>query len=78
MIHMSSKFLLSLLLAGAPLNQLRAADSVVLAPPPLAGPLHWTASEALIRPAADAHGIVSIKDNNPIHHESVEQTSLTN
>ena len=65
---MKSTFLLSLLLVGASLGDLRAAESTVTAPPPLAAPLQWTASDVLIRPASDARGIVSVKDPSIVRY----------
>ena len=65
---MKSKLILPLLLAGAWLGHLRAEDSAVSVPAPFAAPLHWTASDVLVRPAADAHGIVSVKDPSIIRY----------
>ncbi len=65
---MKSKIFLSLLLAGIALGGLQAADSGVNAPPTLAGPLQWMASDALVKPASDGRGIVSVKDPSIVRY----------
>jgi hypothetical protein len=59
---LKSVVLLSLLSAALRMGDLRAAESAVTAWPPFAEPLQWTASDAVVRPASDARGIVSVKD----------------
>jgi hypothetical protein len=54
--------------SSLPLVEFRAAESAANTPPLLAAPLHWTASEALVRPAADARGIVSVKDPSIVRY----------
>lgn len=65
---MKSPVLLSLLLVDASLGALYAAEPAVALPPPFAAPLHWTASGALVRPASDARGIVSVKDPSIVRY----------
>lgn len=65
---MKTKFVFSLLLVGAALGQLRAADPAITAPPPLNGPLHWTTGDAVVLPAPDARGIVSVKDPSIVRY----------
>jgi hypothetical protein len=64
---MNSKYLFLLLLAGASFGDGRAAESAVTASP-FAAPLQWTASDALIGPASDARGIVSVKDPSIVRY----------
>ena len=59
---MKTKFVFSLLLVGAALGQLRAADPAITVPPPLNGPLHWTTGDPVVVPPPNARGIVSVKD----------------
>jgi alpha-L-fucosidase len=54
--------------SSLPLVEFRAAKSAVTAPPPLNAPLQWTASDALVRPASDARGIVSVKDPSIVRY----------
>src|SRR5689334_18744203 len=56
------------LLASASLGDLRAAQSTGILPPPFVAPLHWTASDVLIGPVADAHGIVAVKDPSIVRY----------
>ncbi len=65
---MKSTSLLSLLLVGASWSALRAAEPAVAAPQPFAAPLQWTTSDALVRPAADGRGIVSVKDPSIVRY----------
>jgi hypothetical protein len=65
---MKPAFLLSLLLVGAALGNLRADESTVTAPPPFAGPLQWTAGDAVVNPPSDARGIVSVKDPSIVRY----------
>jgi len=58
----------SLPLVGGSPRDLRVAESAVTAPPPFNAPLHWTATEALVGPASDARGIVSVKDPSIVRY----------
>ncbi|HEX5400639.1 MAG TPA: non-reducing end alpha-L-arabinofuranosidase family hydrolase [Verrucomicrobiae bacterium] len=59
-------FLLFLVVGSS--GALRAAKPAVVVPPPLNAPLQWTASDVLVKPAADARGIVSIKDPSIVRY----------
>ncbi len=65
---MKPTFLLSLLLVGACSGSVRAAESTVIAPPPFAAQLQWTAGDAVVKPASDARGIVSVKDPSIVRY----------
>jgi hypothetical protein len=65
---MKPTILLSLLLSGAALGNLRAAESVVTAPPPWNAPLQWTSGDAVVKPISDARGIVSVKDPSIVRY----------
>ena len=65
---MKSVVLLSLLLDGASHGDLRAAESAVTALPPFAEPLQWTASDAVVRPPSDAHGVVLVKGSSIVRY----------
>jgi hypothetical protein len=76
-LTMTSTRLLSLLLVGASLGDLRAAESAVIAPPPFAAPLQWTTSDALVRPVSDARGIVSVKDPSIVRYNDRWHITMT-
>jgi hypothetical protein len=59
---MKSIIFLSQLLGTVALVTLRAAEPSVVVPPPFDAPLQWTAGEAVVKPASDARGMVSVKD----------------
>jgi hypothetical protein len=62
---LKSVVLLSLPLSGASHGDLRAAESAVTALPPFAEPLQGTASDAVVRPPSDAHGVVLLSAYAP-------------
>jgi len=57
-----------MLLGGASHRDLRPAHSAITALPPFAESLQWTASDAMVKPASDARGIVSVKDSSIAEH----------
>lgn len=65
---MKSTVLLLLLLLVGSSGALLAADFAITVPPPLNGPLHWTTGDAVVVPAPDARGIVSVKDPSIVRY----------
>lgn len=54
--------------SSLPLVDFRADKSAVTAPSPLNAPLQWTTGDAVVTPAADARGIVSVKDPSIVRY----------
>lgn len=55
------------LFVGGSLTVLRAAEPADL-PPPFATPLQWTTGDAVVVPASDGRGIVSVKDPSIVRY----------